>query len=169
MIKAPGIPTRYRLRVKQRLRVLEFTRQIGVRAANRRFGISRNIVREWKRRFEAEGVLGLVPRYPATRKSPMPAEIVELLRYARTELEYGAAGREAGGGPFRVSPAVLPRWWRCRSSSSASSLRRRALPRRHPPQARRRARGVICQEMPQRSLHQPHWLSLPSLPTIAFQ
>ena len=31
------------------------------------------------------------------------------------------------------------------------------------------ARGVICQERPQRSLHQPHWLSLPPLPTIAFQ
>ena len=31
------------------------------------------------------------------------------------------------------------------------------------------ARGVICQESPQRSLHQPHSLSLPPLPTIAFQ
>ena len=30
-------------------------------------------------------------------------------------------------------------------------------------------RGVICQERPQRSLHQPHWLSVPPLPTIAFQ
>src|SRR4029077_17904198 len=29
--------------------------------------------------------------------------------------------------------------------------------------------GVICQEMPQRSLHQPQSLSLPPLPTIAFQ
>jgi hypothetical protein len=31
------------------------------------------------------------------------------------------------------------------------------------------ARGVICQDRPQRSLHQPHWLSLPPLPTIGFQ
>jgi len=30
-------------------------------------------------------------------------------------------------------------------------------------------RGVICQERPQRSLHQPHALSLPPFPTIAFQ
>ena len=29
--------------------------------------------------------------------------------------------------------------------------------------------GVICQEKPQRSLHQPHALSLPPLPTIASQ
>ena len=31
------------------------------------------------------------------------------------------------------------------------------------------ARGVICHEIPQRSLHQPHWLSVPPLLTIAFQ
>jgi len=30
------------------------------------------------------------------------------------------------------------------------------------------ARGVICQDRPQRSLHQPHALSCPLLPTIAF-
>jgi hypothetical protein len=30
-------------------------------------------------------------------------------------------------------------------------------------------RGVICQERPQRSLHQPHALSEPPPPTIAFQ
>ena len=30
-------------------------------------------------------------------------------------------------------------------------------------------RGVICQDKPQRSLHQPHALSWPPLPTIAFQ
>jgi hypothetical protein len=31
------------------------------------------------------------------------------------------------------------------------------------------ARGVICQERPHRSLHQPHSLSLPPLPTISSQ
>jgi hypothetical protein len=31
------------------------------------------------------------------------------------------------------------------------------------------ARGVICQQRPQRSLHQPHALSVPPLPTIASQ
>ena len=31
-----------------------------------------------------------------------------------------------------------------------------------------RARGVICHDRPQRSLHQPHALSWPPLPTIAF-
>src|ERR1700722_11148173 len=32
-----------------------------------------------------------------------------------------------------------------------------------------RARGVICHDSPQRSLHQPQALSWPPLPTIAFQ
>src|SRR5580704_8168292 len=32
-----------------------------------------------------------------------------------------------------------------------------------------RARGVICQDNPQRSLHQPQALSWPRLPTITFQ
>ena len=31
-----------------------------------------------------------------------------------------------------------------------------------------RVRGVICQDRPQRSLHQPQALSCPPLPTIAF-
>ena len=31
------------------------------------------------------------------------------------------------------------------------------------------AHGVICQETPHLSLHQPHWLSCPPLPTMAFQ
>jgi hypothetical protein len=30
-------------------------------------------------------------------------------------------------------------------------------------------RGVICQEMPHLSLHHPHALSCPPLPTMAFQ
>ena len=40
-----------------------------------------------------------------------------------------------------INPAALPRSWRCRSSSSASSLRTRASLRHHQPQARRRARA----------------------------
>ena len=32
-----------------------------------------------------------------------------------------------------------------------------------------RTRGVICHEKPHLSLHQPHALSSPPLPTIAFQ
>ena len=38
-----------------------------------------------------------------------------------------------------------------------------------PKTASDRAIGVICQETPHLSLHQPHSLSWPPLPTIAFQ
>src|SRR6185503_8580240 len=41
-----------------------------------------------------------------------------------------------------LSPGVPPRWWRCRSSSSASSPRTLALPRLHRPRARRSARAA---------------------------
>jgi hypothetical protein len=37
------------------------------------------------------------------------------------------------------------------------------------PSASVRARGVICQESPQRSLHHPHWLSAPPSQGAAFQ
>jgi hypothetical protein len=43
--------------------------------------------------------------------------------------------------PPHVSPGALPRWWRCRSSSSSSLPRKHALPHRHQPQARRLARA----------------------------
>src|SRR5262245_52436958 len=32
-----------------------------------------------------------------------------------------------------------------------------------------KATGVICQDKPHLSLHQPHWLSWPPLPMMAFQ
>jgi hypothetical protein len=34
----PGIPTRYRLRVKQRFAVVEYVRQYGIKPASRQFG-----------------------------------------------------------------------------------------------------------------------------------
>ena len=40
-----------------------------------------------------------------------------------------------------ISPAAPPRWWLCRSSSSASSPRRHALPLRRQPQAPPSARA----------------------------
>jgi hypothetical protein len=43
---------------------------------------------------------------------------------------------------LHISPAGLPRSWRRRSSSSASSPRRLALPQRHQPRARRSARAA---------------------------
>ena len=50
-----------------------------------------------------------------------------------------------------------------------ASKARRAAARSESASAAVNARGVICQERPQRSLHQPHALSRPPWPTIASQ
>lgn len=48
----PGIPTRYRLRVKQRLAVVEYVRQYGIKPASRQFGLARPTVRQWWRNWQ---------------------------------------------------------------------------------------------------------------------
>ena len=63
-----------------------------------------------------------------------------------------------------------PRLQRCRSFSSASSHRKSAFPVSEPVTGLRQSdRRVICQDNPHLSVHQPHALSWPPLPTIAFQ
>ena len=47
MERTTEIPTRYRLRVKQRLAVVEYVRQHGIKPASRQFGPARPTVREW--------------------------------------------------------------------------------------------------------------------------
>src|SRR5688572_33222884 len=58
------IPTQYRLRVKQRLAVVEYVRQHGIKPASRQFGLARPTVREWWRNWQRAGIKGLVPQYP---------------------------------------------------------------------------------------------------------
>ena len=89
--KTVPIPTRYQLRVKQRLSVVEFAQANGIRAASRHFDLNRKTIRAWCRRFRAEGVYGLLPRYRAQRKMRVPDDVVALLDQARREFEYGAA------------------------------------------------------------------------------
>src|SRR5262245_4083818 len=84
------IAPRYRLRVKQRLAVLSFVEQNSVSAAARRFVLKRDTIRLWRDRWRAEGLRGLVPRYPARRRGRVPPAVVELLRQARIDLEYGS-------------------------------------------------------------------------------
>jgi transposase InsO family protein len=84
------IPSRYRLRVKQRLGVVGYAREHGLRAAARRFGLNRGTVRDWHHRWKALGPAGLVPAYPPRRHRRVGPETIELLRYARVDLRYGA-------------------------------------------------------------------------------
>ncbi len=85
------VPARYRLRVKQHLAIVKYVEEHNVRAAARRFGLTRGTVRLWRNRWRAEGILGLVPRYAARRRARrVTPEMVALLKRARTELRYGS-------------------------------------------------------------------------------
>jgi transposase len=86
----PGIPTRYRLRVKQRLAVVEYAKEYGIKPASRRYGRTRVTVRLWCRNWQCAGIQGLVPRYAARRRRRISADVVALITQARLEHKFGA-------------------------------------------------------------------------------
>lgn len=85
-----SVPARYRLRVKQRRRVVEYAEAHGVRPASRYFGLQRGTVRTWVDRWKAEGEAGLVPKYPARRRRRLADDTLALIRVARVEHRFGA-------------------------------------------------------------------------------
>ena len=117
-----SIPAQYRLRVKQRMAIVAFAREHGIKPASRHFGFARRTVRTWLRRWKAEGETGLVPKYPRQRKRRLPATTIDLIRVARTEHQLGRAAHP------RVARA-RPRAAGQRANDSARVLRhRRASP-----------------------------------------
>jgi len=86
-----GIRGQYRLRVRYRLMVLEYATVHGPTGAARRYGVCVRTVRRWRGRWRAEGLAGLVPRYPRRRSSRLRPEVIEHIRHAREALHYGAA------------------------------------------------------------------------------
>lgn len=78
MIKLSDVQVRaqYRIRVRDRLMVLEYASGHGPTAAGRRFGVSARTVRRWRARWRAAGVDGLVPRYPR----PRLRDVIEFIR-----------------------------------------------------------------------------------------
>jgi transposase InsO family protein len=84
------IPPQYRARVKHRLKVLAYLEEHGVRPAARHFALSRVTIREWRHRYRADGVEGLLPRYPKRRTARVNPEIIPLVKLARLEHRFGA-------------------------------------------------------------------------------
>jgi len=84
-----AIPKPYRLRVRERLVILEYATAWGIKPAAARFGLNCKTVRRWRDRWKAAGVEGLIPRYPKRRARPVSGGLCELIRHARQELHYG--------------------------------------------------------------------------------
>ena len=83
------IEPRYRLRVKQRVKIVRYTQATSVRAASRLFGLDRKTVRRWRDLYLAGGELGLEPRYPRRRRRRTPQSLIDLMIEARKEHGYG--------------------------------------------------------------------------------
>ena len=84
------IPPQYRVRVKQRLKVLAYAEEHGLKPAARHFAISRTTVREWRDRRDAHGEAGLLPRYPKRRRRRLAPEVIPLVKQARVDHRLGA-------------------------------------------------------------------------------
>ena len=81
----------YRERVRRRLLVLAYAGEHGPTVAGRRYGMSPRTVRRWRKRWRADGLQGLVPRYPRRRSRRVRSEVLELVRQARQDLGYAPA------------------------------------------------------------------------------
>jgi transposase InsO family protein len=85
------IPVRYRLRVKQRLAVVSYAEEYGVKPASRRFGLNRKTIRVWRDRWRRDGDAGLLPRYPPRRRRRrLDERVIGLIKQARVEHRFGA-------------------------------------------------------------------------------
>jgi len=74
---------------RERLAVLEYANLHGNKGAARRFGFDRKTVRHWRQRWQAQGIRGLIPRYPKRRARPVGEKICDLVRHARLDFGYG--------------------------------------------------------------------------------
>jgi len=83
------IAPRLRWKIRYRLLAIEYAQGHGLCAAGRHFGLNRKTIRDWRDRWRAQGVAGLVPRYEARRRRRIPESTVTLIAHARRDLGYG--------------------------------------------------------------------------------
>jgi transposase InsO family protein len=82
---------RYRLKIRERMVILEQALLHGLKPTAHRFRLDRKTIREWRDRFRAHGPDGLIPQYPDRKRSRVGPEVVPLVEHARRELRYGAS------------------------------------------------------------------------------
>jgi transposase-like protein len=84
------IAKRYHHTIESRFAIVQYATDHGMKGAARRFGLDRNTVRAWRRRWQAADVAGLVPRYPPIWARRIADSTVALIEHARRDLKYGA-------------------------------------------------------------------------------
>src|SRR5262249_59613730 len=99
VMREAAVPRRYRLRVQERLLVIDYAAANGVRPASRRFGMTSRTIRRWRARWREGGVRGLIPRYPARRRRPIPETLLEPISHARVGFRYGSTPPQPGPLP----------------------------------------------------------------------
>jgi len=111
----PRIPAQYRWRVRRRLMVLRLAHAESQAAASRRYGVDAKTIRRWTQRWRCEGLVGLIPKYPARRPRRIPEPVVGLIRTARFEYRWGAARTQiwlARVHQYRVNTRTIQRVFR---------------------------------------------------------
>jgi len=93
-----------------RLEIVIHARQHGVRPAARRFGVSRNTVRKWLRRFQEKGKAGLVEESRAPRSCPHKTHPNSERRIVRLRLQtHFSARRLKDEFEIRASTGAIAR------------------------------------------------------------
>lgn len=97
-----------------RLRLVQYARQHGLKAAARTFHTTRPTVRKWVRRYQQEGPKGLVGRSRAPHRQPRktPADIEAALVDLRRQLPTFGARRLIREFDLPLSHRALERIWR---------------------------------------------------------
>src|SRR5262249_2420427 len=90
VMREAAVPRRYRLRVQERLLVIDYAAANGVRPASRRFGMTSRTIRRWRARWRGGGGRGVIPRCSGRRPRRSSAAPVEVIRHARVDFSYGS-------------------------------------------------------------------------------
>ena len=118
------IPPQYRARVKQRLKVLKYVEDHGVRPAARHFALSRVTVRAWRDRYRMDGIVGLLPRYPKRRWRPSEARDHPTGETgAGSKSVLARIARASGSSAFTAFPSPLRRFSGCFATSDCVNYR----------------------------------------------
>lgn len=77
--------------IKHKLRILEYARTHTIAQTSRYYGVSRQFIHKWKKRFEQYGEQGLLPgkRGPKNSMRRTPREVEEKIVYLRSKYHFG--------------------------------------------------------------------------------